>query len=905
MGWVRITVALIFSIVVLNSAYAMFPNQKSYSSVNTLYVATYYDFTDLNFFNSTNIFEQKMKILSLCFDSLLDYTPDFMIYNKLAEDYEIMSPPEGNDTATVVVTLRKNVTFHDGVELKARDVVFTYQVLYWNRLYREKIKCLYWENATWDRWDHCGKSHIGVEAVDDYTLKFHLTAMFPLFFYFTLEVPIIPEHVWKEHLIPANTNDSDDMTIDENFSEISATIGCGPWKMDDWQPFNYTTLIAYTDYWGKDMTVSWVGKDWPLYPKYVKRIFFKYYNTLDVFVLALRLGEVEYMLSPMTPGYYESLKDDPRIGFEINTDWGFTYLAFNMRREPLSNKTFRKAIAHCVDREYIVDRVLHGYGINGTVPIAITNPRYVNESAMPPEFNLTAAQQLLDQAGYIDSNGDGWRDLPNGSAFALKFLIPTKYYDPIMADTGTMIAENLKNIGINVEEVYVEPDALLEKIYRDMDFDMYIYHWSAEAFPENYLYSLLHTSCTPPAGYNSAGYSNSEMDELLDAMICEMDDAKRADMVKDIEGIAVEDLPYLTLYYRKNIEAYRQDSWQGWVPAFGTIFNRFFLSDIHRPIGPRIPEPSFLTADVGFDYVNLTWQYENYTDVTFRVYRSTDESNYSLIGSVKGKLYYNDTTVVLGVKYWYFVTACVWDMESDRSNIINVTPGSPSPPRNVKIWAGKHYVNISWDPPAREGASPLIMYKIYEVITNMLPYKCPVKYWIVEYRGKVPATQRYFNYTNVENGRKYYFFVTAVNGVGESPWSELVSAVPRWLQDKVENLRVELKEGYPYLSWEYPEPPDDYGFEGFVIYRSTDGKNFTRLAITKERHYHDLSAEEGKQYYYYVCILINSAEGPPSQTVKIFVPYEMYSSYIFSAWLLVFIILVAVIAIHKNVFENY
>jgi len=563
------------------------PPVPKVSEAETLYIAMQDDMPNLNIFDPQTNTVWKSNVIGWMYEGLLAYTPDFMIYNNLAESYEIQSTPDEGDVATVVVHLRHGVTFHDGEKMTAKDVVFSYQVLYWDYLYHSNLQCLYWPDAKWDRWDGNGKSHIGVEAVDDYTVKFHLSEQYPLFFYVTLGAAIIPEHIWKDHLTDAGTGDSQDMQLDYGYgkdtSEADATIGTGPWKFVDWVPKTYAVIEPYEGYWGKDVTVSWAGKEWPFYPKYVKKIVFKIYSTLDVAILALRQGEIDYIAWSITPGYYESLKDDPRIGFEMNTDQGFFYLAFNMRKAPMNDKPFRKAVAHCIDKDYIVDRLLHGYGIEGTVPIAITNPRYINESAIPPEFNRQKAKQVLDDAGYVDANGDGWRDMPDGSPIKLSILTPPKDYDPIRADAGIMISKNLKSVGLNIESSPTDFDTIVTKAFVTVQFDMYILGWAVGSFPETYLYDFFHSSQAAPAGYNAPGYSNPKVDQLLEQMMHEMDDEKRVKIIKDIEGILVDDLPYDVLYYRKNIEAYRQDRWVGWVSAYGSIYNGFSINTIHPP----------------------------------------------------------------------------------------------------------------------------------------------------------------------------------------------------------------------------------------------------------------------------------------------------------------------------------
>ncbi len=565
-----------FSVMSGNAAAAA---PKVSANNGNLIVAFQQDIPNLNIFDPATNTVWKFDALGWSFESLYAYTPDLIPYPVIAKSAMATTP----DGLNITVELRHNVTFQDGKPLTAQDVVFSYQTLYWDSLYKTSLQCLYWPTAKWPRWDGNGVSHIGVVAQDDYTVVFHLYQPYPLFYQVTLGNTIIPEHIWVNHLVSAGTGDSDDMTLDMTWvNDPAALIGTGPFKFDEWKPGNYVKISVYPNYWGKGMYTQWRGKQWPWYPEYIKTITFRIYNTLDTAVLALKRGDVQFIDWSIPPGYYNQLKTDPNIGATIVDDQGFFYLAFNMRKGPMNDLAFRQAVAYSINKDYIVTTLMQGYGTKGTVPISITSGAYVNTSAIPPPFDLNAAQQVLDSHGYAVGS-DGWRHAPDGSPIKETILTPPKDYDPIRAEAGIMIQSNLQKIKLNIQSVPTDFDTIVSKAFVQVQFDMYILGWGVGAFPETYLEDFFASWNAAPVGYNTPGYANPKVDKLLIEIRTDMNTQDRINKIKEIEGILVHDLPYDTLYYRKNIMAYRKADWQGWVPAYGTIWNGFSLGVLHPP----------------------------------------------------------------------------------------------------------------------------------------------------------------------------------------------------------------------------------------------------------------------------------------------------------------------------------
>ncbi|MDO9537489.1 MAG: ABC transporter substrate-binding protein [Thermoplasmata archaeon] len=569
---------------------------------DTLVIALQADMVDMNPWNPDTNAVWKSFQIGWNFEGMMAYNPDFELYPVLAA--ESATGPNGADAwvsadgLNISVNIRQGVTFHDGTLMDSQDVVFSYQTLGWGLFQTQVLGPLYWDDGTtFTRYDD-GTTKIGVEANGTHRVDFHLTEPYAMFWYLTMAVPIMPHHIWSTHTIALAAGDYPgyDVTTEKGWdysygskvTETGATIGTGPLMLESWIKEQGSVIKAYDGYWDKNGTTTWKGVEYPNYPKFVKTIKFKIYTQLDVAILALQNGDVHHLPWSLTPGYYNLLKTDPNIGIEINKDQGLFYMSFNVRKGAMADVNFRRAVAYCVDKQYIVDRLMGGYGIQGTVPISVTNTFYVNTSvpAWIAGGDLEAAKALLNANGYTDKDGDGWRDMPDGSPLKYNILTPPKDYDPIRADSGIMIEKNLKSIGLNIAAVPTSFDTIVSAAYVSVDFDMYVLGWSVGSFPESYLRDFFHSDsdvALNPAGSNAAGYHNATVDAMIDDMEVEMDSGLRMQLIKDICGATMNDVIYDTLYYRTNIEAYRGDIWQGWIPAFGTIYNGFSIFNLAPP----------------------------------------------------------------------------------------------------------------------------------------------------------------------------------------------------------------------------------------------------------------------------------------------------------------------------------
>src|SRR5437899_11184276 len=139
-------------------------------------------------------------------------------------------------------------------------------------------------------------------------------------------------------------------------------------------------------------------------------------------------------------------------------------------------------------------------------------------------------------------------------------LTPPKDYAPVRADAGSMISNNLKAIGLNIDAAPTSFDTIVAKAFTQVDFDIYILGFLLTGTPETYLTDFCHSKndvAINPGGSNSAGLHDSVTDALLDKMEITLDDTARTKIVKDIEHHVNSLIPWNILYYRKNLDADR------------------------------------------------------------------------------------------------------------------------------------------------------------------------------------------------------------------------------------------------------------------------------------------------------------------------------------------------------------
>ncbi len=470
------------------------------------------------------------EIIHLMYDSLLNFDENLEPVSNLAESWET-----SEDNLTWTFNLKKGVKWHDGVDFTSGDVKYTYEKLLDTELglFADSLSGI-----------------TSIECPDVNTVVLHTEA--PKANMLMVTTPIIPEHIWKDVA-------DEDLEIWENESPI----GTGPFKFVEWKQGEYLKLTANKDYFGK-------------VPEIDELVFVLYANT-DTMGQAIKTGELGAAIY-LNATQIKALSAEDNVDVISATMFGFTELSINctpyedsLGNPMLMDKRVRQAIDYAIDKENIIDVAYSGQGKPGTTIIVPDDFWHYEPTADElRSFNLEKAKQLLEDAGYIDRDGDGIRENSNGEKMSFRLACRSDGTEEIKA--GQMIAGSLKDAGIEIIIESVDDGLLLDMIY-SYDFDMFIWGWGTDVDPT----IILRVMCTDQIGNNSdCNYSNPVYDQMLLDQATIMDKTERQKMVWDMQRIIYDDAPYSVLVYDNSIQAVRTDMFTGWkqIPENGPyIFN--------------------------------------------------------------------------------------------------------------------------------------------------------------------------------------------------------------------------------------------------------------------------------------------------------------------------------------------
>ncbi len=252
----------------------------------------------------------------------------------------------------------------------------------------------------------------------------------------------------------------------------------------------------------------------------------------------------------------------------------------------------------------------------------------------------------------------------------------------------------------------------------------------------------------------------------------------------------------------------------------------------------------------------------------YRIYRSTTSgSGYSLLTTVpSSQTTYSDTSVNAGNTYYYMVAAVNSLGTGLNSTEVNVNVVDvPSAPQNLQASATSGSVTLTWDPPASDGGSQILLYKIYRSTTQGGSY--------TNIANTSDGTTTTYTDTSVVNGQTYYYVVSAVNSIGEGPTSTEASATPTGPPSAPQNLAGQGGVGWVYLTWQPPTNDGGSAITQYLIYRSTTagGPYTTNIANVSASvtNYNDTSVTSGSTYYYIVKAENALGVGPASNEVKV------------------------------------
>ncbi|HRK59477.1 MAG TPA: ABC transporter substrate-binding protein, partial [Candidatus Kapabacteria bacterium] len=419
-------------------------------------------------------------------------------------------PTVSDDHLTYTFTLKKNIKFSDGKPLTAKDVIFTIKAIKNPLVIDAAALRNYYESLE------------DVQATDDYTIVFRMNKPYFMAEFQLGNTYILPKHVFDpknltdQYTIP-QTNDVKQVENNAAMKEFAEwfgaadrkrepkyMIGSGPYIAEEWRTNEYVRLMRNENYWNKGN-----DEDAAAYPD---KLVYKTVNDVNSAVVALKNSELDMIPTITPPKLWVETIDTvatPHITKVRYAQTIYTYIGWNNRKPYFSDKKVRQALSHLVDRERLRQQVNRGFGQLQNTVIYKNLPEY--NSALPAyDFNVEKAKQLLSEAGWKDSDGNGILDKTiNGKKTDFTFTFFVNAGNEVRENIALIVSEEMKKVGIKANVQKQEWTVYLENI-RSGQFDASIGSWVNDPTPSD-PYQLWHSSQTKNKGSNYVGFINARV----------------------------------------------------------------------------------------------------------------------------------------------------------------------------------------------------------------------------------------------------------------------------------------------------------------------------------------------------------------------------------------------------------
>src|SRR5262245_3728448 len=433
----------------------------------------------LNHITATDAYESRIN--GFIYESLIDRDNETLEFiPKLAESWDISS-----DKLTFTFHLRDGVRWHDGVPFTVDDVIYSFQRIQDPKVDAPHLRVYY-------------KDIKKIEKVDAHTVRFTYAQPYFKALEFCGGIPIVPKHIFDDG---------------QDFNSHPAgrhPVGTGPYKFVRWDTGKSIVLERNEEYWDKKK-----------FPE-IKGMIFKIINDDSVALQELKKDDLD--LASLRPIQWVRQTDGEKFQRDFVRHQYFTpsyrFIGWNLRRPYFQDKFVRQALTRLINRQAIVDKLEFGLGKVISGPFFFQGYEY-NQKILPFAYDSEESNKLLDQAGWIDHDGDGVRDkeieetvdgkkVKTRVPFRFTFLIPSgaRFYERL----ATLMKEDFSKAGIDMEIRTMEWAAFIGRV-NARDFDATSLGWSF-GFDED-PYQVWHSS-QAKEGSNFVGFENEEVDRILE-----------------------------------------------------------------------------------------------------------------------------------------------------------------------------------------------------------------------------------------------------------------------------------------------------------------------------------------------------------------------------------------------------
>lgn len=430
------------------------------------------------------------------FSGLVSFDPQLNLTPDLAETWEVSA-----DGTIYTFHLRANAKFHNGRNVTAQDVIYSWERAASPAIASDTVLTYLGDIVGVPEMASGQADHIsGLTALDDHTLQVTIDAPKP---YFVYKLTYVTTFIVDRENVEGG---------DEWYREPNGT---GPYRLREWKRFEYIIYEANPDFYLGAPSIPYIIEQ--LYSGVGIRL----YESNEIDISGVSRFDADRFLDPSEPMHNELV-----TGVDLCTG----YITFDATRPPFDDANVRKAFSMAFDRQKYIDVVLSGHALpaNGLYPPAL------------PGFDLA------------------FKGLPYDPAQAREFLRQSSYGGPdslppivftdagigssVASDVAAMAEMWEQNLGVTITVENIESNFYLDQIYSGNHGQLFSGGWCADyPDPENFADVLFHSGSTQ----NNGGYSNPELDSLLEAARVERDVTKRIQMYQQAEQIIVNDAAVL------------------------------------------------------------------------------------------------------------------------------------------------------------------------------------------------------------------------------------------------------------------------------------------------------------------------------------------------------------------------
>lgn len=466
--------------------------------------------TTLNPITGTDLYNQTVQ--NYVMDSLMSRNYETYDFDPaLAEKVDV-----SKDGREFTFTLRQGALWSDGKPVTIEDVKFSFDVIF-DQKYNAAHLRPYYENVE------------KAEIVSPTTIKFTTKSKYFGNFAVLAGLTVLPKHFYGNAA--------------EGVKKNKTILGSGPYIVKEYQQGQAIILERNKNWWGNSVPEQRGRYNF-------QTIRMRFDKEENLVLERLKKGELHF--DTLTPEAFVTKTNGAPWGKEVLKkkvenlqSKSYGYIGWNLTRDLFADKKVRRALAHLMNREEMNKKFRFGMSLPATGPW-YQQSEYANPSVKAIAFDTKKAAALFKDAGWTDSNKDGVLD-KGGKPFEFTLFYGNK-------DTQkywVMYQEDLKKAGVKMNLQLLEWNALLKNM-DERKFDAIAMGWgggSVDLDPKQ----IWHSDSAKAGGSNRIGYSNPEVDKLIDQGAGELDQKKRVQIYRKVYALIAEDAPYAFMFNDKFI----------------------------------------------------------------------------------------------------------------------------------------------------------------------------------------------------------------------------------------------------------------------------------------------------------------------------------------------------------------